>query len=387
MVNADELQIKIAQGAKPGEGGQLPGHKVDEVIARVRHSIAGVPLISPPPHHDIYSIEDLAQLIYDLKNVNPQARISVKLVAEVGVGTVAAGVAKAHADVVLISGYDGGTGASPLTSLRHAGIPWELGLAETQQVLVMNDLRSRIIVQTDGKLQTGRDVVIAALLGAEEFGFSTAPLVAMGCIMMRKCHLNTCPVGIATQDPALRKKFTGTPENVINFFFFVAEQIRQWMAKMGFRKMNEMIGRADMIEMRPALDHWKAAGLDYSQLLFVPPVPSRVSRRCTITQDHGLERGARRQADRATRKPAHRKRHGGGVQAAHSQCGSHGGRDALGRNRAQVRHRRACRRRPFTLRSPARRDKASARFWRPASRSNWKATPTITRARGFRAAS
>ena len=288
MVNADELQIKIAQGAKPGEGGQLPGHKVDEVIARVRHSIAGVPLISPPPHHDIYSIEDLAQLIYDLKNVNPKARISVKLVAEVGVGTVAAGVAKAHADVVLISGYDGGTGASPLTSLRHAGIPWELGLAETQQVLVMNDLRSRIIVQTDGKLQTGRDVVIAALLGAEEFGFSTAPLVSMGCVMMRKCHLNTCPVGIATQDPALRKKFTGTPENVINYFFFVAEQIRQWMAKMGFKKMSDMIGRADMIHMLPALDHWKAKGLDYSQLLFVPPLPSRVSRRCTTKQDHGL---------------------------------------------------------------------------------------------------
>ncbi len=288
MVNADELQIKIAQGAKPGEGGQLPGHKVDEVIARVRHSIAGVPLISPPPHHDIYSIEDLAQLIYDLKNVNPKARISVKLVAEVGVGTVAAGVAKAHADVVLISGYDGGTGASPLTSLRHAGIPWELGLAETQQVLVMNDLRSRIIVQTDGKLQTGRDVVIAALLGAEEFGFSTAPLVSMGCIMMRKCHLNTCPVGIATQDPALRKKFTGTPENVINYFFFVAEQIRQWMAKMGFKKMSDMIGRADLIHMLPALDHWKAKGLDYSQLLFVPPLPSRVSRRCTTKQDHGL---------------------------------------------------------------------------------------------------
>ena len=289
MVNADELQIKIAQGAKPGEGGQLPGHKVDEVIAQVRHSIAGVPLISPPPHHDIYSIEDLAQLIFDLKNVNPKARISVKLVAETGVGTVAAGVAKAHADVVLISGYDGGTGAAPLTSLKHAGAPWELGLAETQQVLVMNDLRSRIIVQTDGKLQTGRDVTIAALLGAEEFGFSTLPLVSMGCIMMRKCHLNTCPVGIATQDPALRKKFTGTPENVINYFFFVAEQVRQWMARMGFRNMKEMIGRADMIEMRPAVEHWKASGLDYSQLLFMPPVPSRISRRCTIAQDHGLE--------------------------------------------------------------------------------------------------
>ena len=226
LVNADELQIKMAQGAKPGEGGQLPGHKVDEVIARMRHSIPGVGLISPPPHHDIYSIEDLAQLIYDLKNVNPQARIAVKLVAEVGVGTVAAGVAKAHADVVLISGDTGGTGASPLSSIKHAGLPWELGLAETQQVLLLNDLRSRIRVQTDGKLQTGRDVVIAALLGAEEFGFATAPLVAMGCIMMRKCHLNTCPVGIATQDPVLRARFTGTPEHVINFFFFIAEQVR-----------------------------------------------------------------------------------------------------------------------------------------------------------------
>ena len=227
LVNADDLQIKIAQGAKPGEGGQLPGHKVDDFIARVRHSIPGVGLISPPPHHDIYSIEDLAQLIYDLKNANPRARISVKLVAEVGVGTVAAGVAKAHADVILISGYDGGTGASPISSIRHAGVPWELGLSETQQVLVMNDLRSRVRVQVDGKLQTGRDVAIAALLGAEEFGFSTAPLISMGCIMMRKCHLNTCPVGVATQDPELRKKFQGQPEHVINFFFFVAEDLRQ----------------------------------------------------------------------------------------------------------------------------------------------------------------
>ncbi|HEX4810691.1 MAG TPA: glutamate synthase large subunit [Bryobacteraceae bacterium] len=288
LVNADDLQIKIAQGAKPGEGGQLPGHKVDSEIARVRHSIPGVGLISPPPHHDIYSIEDLSQLIYDLKNVNPQARVSVKLVAEVGVGTVAAGVAKAHADVVLISGYDGGTGASPLTSIKHAGIPWELGLAETQQVLVMNDLRSRVRLQTDGKLQTGRDVVIAALLGAEEFGFSTAPLVAMGCIMMRKCHLNTCPVGIATQNPELRKKFEGKPENVINFFFFIAEEVRQWMAKLGFRTVNEMIGRVDKIEMRNAVEHWKAKGLDFSSILYNPQVPSRVGRRCLIAQDHGL---------------------------------------------------------------------------------------------------
>jgi len=289
LVNADELQIKIAQGAKPGEGGQLPGHKVDETIARVRHSIPGVPLISPPPHHDIYSIEDLAQLIYDLKNVNPTARISVKLVAESGVGTVAAGVAKAHADVVLISGHDGGTGASPLTSIKHAGVPWELGLAETQQVLVKNDLRSRIRVQTDGKLQTGRDVVIAALLGAEEFGFSTAPLVSMGCIMMRKCHLNTCPVGIATQDPALRKKFQGSPENVINFFFYIAEEVRQLMSKLGFRSMDEMTGRVDRIEMQGAIQHWKARGLDFSNILYNPQVPRRVGRRCLIAQDHGLD--------------------------------------------------------------------------------------------------
>jgi len=289
LVNADDLQIKIAQGAKPGEGGQLPGHKVDAEIARVRHSIPGVGLISPPPHHDIYSIEDLAQLIYDLKNVNPTARIHVKLVAEVGVGIVAAGVAKAHADVVLISGHDGGTGASPLTSIKHAGVPWELGLAETQQVLVMNDLRSRIRVQTDGKLSTGRDVAIAALLGAEEFGFSTAPLVTMGCIMMRKCHLNTCPVGIATQDPVLRAKFNGHPEHVINFFFYVAEELREIMASLGFRTVDEMVGRVDLLEMRPALEHWKAKGLDFSQILHNPEVPRRVGRHMTQKQDHGLE--------------------------------------------------------------------------------------------------
>ena len=288
QVNADELQIKMAQGAKPGEGGQLPGHKVDEVIARLRHSIPGVGLISPPPHHDIYSIEDLAQLIYDLKNVNPRARIAVKLVAEVGVGTVAAGVAKAHADVVLISGDSGGTGASPLSSIKHAGIPWELGLAETQQVLLLNDLRSRIRVQTDGKLQTGRDVVIAALLGAEEFGFATTPLIAMGCIMMRKCHLNTCSVGIATQDPELRKHFRGQPEHVINFFFFIAEQVRQYMADLGFRTVDEMVGRVDMLETIDAIDHWKAKGLDFSAILYNPPLPSRVVRRCVQSQDHGL---------------------------------------------------------------------------------------------------
>jgi len=289
LVNADELQIKIAQGAKPGEGGQLPGHKVDEVIARVRYSVPGVGLISPPPHHDIYSIEDLAQLIYDLKNANPRARVSVKLVAEAGVGTVAAGVAKAHADVILISGYDGGTGASPLTSLKHAGGPWEIGLAETQQTLVMNDLRSRVVLQTDGKLQTGRDVAIAALLGAEEFGFSTAPLITMGCIMMRKCHLNTCPVGIATQDPVLRAKFTGKPEHVINYFFFVAEELREIMAKLGFRRVDDMVGRSDKLEMKAGVEHWKARGLDFSQLLYHPQVPSSVGKRCTMAQDHGLE--------------------------------------------------------------------------------------------------
>ena len=289
LVNADELQIKMAQGAKPGEGGQLPGHKVDDVIARLRHSIPGVGLISPPPHHDIYSIEDLAQLIFDLKNVNPQARIAVKLVAEVGVGTVAAGVSKAHADVVLISGDSGGTGASPLSSIKHAGIPWELGLAETQQTLLLNDLRSRIRVQTDGKLQTGRDVVIAALLGAEEFGFATTPLVAMGCIMMRKCHLNTCSVGIATQDPELRKHFQGQPEHVINFFFFIAEQVRQYMAEMGFRTVDEMVGRVDMLDSRPAVNHWKARGLDLSAILYNPPLPSRVERYCVHAQDHGLK--------------------------------------------------------------------------------------------------
>src|SRR3982075_1171519 len=289
LVNADELQIKMAQGAKPGEGGQLPGHKVDEVIAKVRHSVPGVGLISPPPHHDIYSIEDLAQLIYDLKNVNPKARISVKLVAEVGVGTVAAGVAKAHADVILISGDTGGTGAAPLSSIKHAGIPWELGLAETQQVLLLNDLRSRIRVQTDGKLQTGRDVAIATLLGAEEFGFATTPLIAMGCIMMRKCHLNTCSVGIATQDPELRKQFQGQPEHVINFFFFIAEQVRQYMAELGFRTMDEMVGRVDMLDVEPAVDLWKARGLDMSVLLYNPPVPARVARRCVQAQEHGLQ--------------------------------------------------------------------------------------------------
>jgi glutamate synthase (ferredoxin) len=290
LVNADDLQIKMAQGAKPGEGGQLPGHKVYPWIAKVRHSTPGVTLISPPPHHDIYSIEDLAQLVYDLKNANNRARVHVKLVAEVGVGTVAAGVAKAHADVVLISGHDGGTGASPLTSIKHSGVPWELGLAETQQVLVLNKLRDRIVVQADGQLRTGREVVVAALLGAEEFGFSTAALVVSGCIMMRVCHLNTCPVGVATQDPELRKKFTGKPEFVENYFRFVAEDVRELMAELGFRTMDEMIGRSDRLEMRTAVEHWKANGVDLSQILYQPDVPAGVSRRAVRAQDHGLER-------------------------------------------------------------------------------------------------
>jgi glutamate synthase (ferredoxin) len=290
LVNAEDLQIKMAQGAKPGEGGQLPGHKVYPWIAKVRHSTPGVGLISPPPHHDIYSIEDLAQLIHDLKNGNPRARISVKLVSEVGVGTVAAGVAKAHSDVVLISGHDGGTGAAPLTSIKHGGTPWELGLAETQQVLVMNKLRDRIIVQVDGQMKTGRDVVIGALMGAEEFGFSTAPLVVMGCIMMRVCHLNTCPVGIATQDPRLREKFTGRPEFVENFFRYIAEEVREHMAQLGFRTMDEMIGRIDRLDVTAAVDHWKARGLDFSAILHRPAVGPEVAVRRIVEQDHGLDR-------------------------------------------------------------------------------------------------
>ena len=290
LVSAQELQIKMAQGAKPGEGGQLPGHKVDAYIASVRHSTPGVGLISPPPHHDIYSIEDLAQLIFDLKNSNPRARISVKLVSEVGVGTVAAGVAKAHSDVVLISGDSGGTGASPLTSIKHAGIPWELGLAETHQVLVANDLRSRIVVQTDGQIKTGRDVVVAALLGAEEYGIASAALVVTGCIMMRVCHLNTCPVGIATQDPRLRAKFEGKPEHVVNYFRFVAGAVRELMAQLGFRKVDEMVGRMDKLNPARAIRHWKGRRLDLTPLLQMPEVPPTVGTRCTRKQDHGIDR-------------------------------------------------------------------------------------------------
>ncbi|MBM3511453.1 MAG: glutamate synthase large subunit, partial [Alphaproteobacteria bacterium] len=290
LVNADQLQIKIAQGAKPGEGGQLPGRKVSGLIAKVRYSTPGVGLISPPPHHDIYSIEDLAQLIFDLKNANPEASISVKLVSEVGVGTVAAGVSKARADHITISGYEGGTGASPLTSLTHAGSPWEIGLAETHQTLLLNGLRGRSAVQVDGGLRTGRDVVIGALLGADEFGFSTAPLIATGCIMMRKCHLNTCPVGVATQDPELRKRFTGKPEHVINYFFFVAEEIRELMAELGFRTFNEMIGRTDRLDMRRAIDHWKAQGIDLSRLLYRPAVAPGTATYKSEAQDHPIAR-------------------------------------------------------------------------------------------------
>ena len=290
LVNADDLQIKMAQGAKPGEGGQLPGHKVYPWIAKTRYSTPGVGLISPPPHHDIYSIEDLAQLIHDLKNANPRARVHVKLVAEVGVGTVAAGVSKAHADVVLISGHDGGTGAAPLTSLKHAGAPWELGLAETQQTLLRAKLRDRIVVQADGQMKTGRDVIIAALLGAEEFGFATAPLVVSGCIMMRVCHLDTCPVGVATQNPELRKRFSGRPEFVVNFFEFIAEEVREYLAALGFRTLEEAVGRTDLLDSEQAVGHWKAAGLDLAPILHMPALPEGSATRNTTTQDHGIAR-------------------------------------------------------------------------------------------------
>ncbi|MBE9609018.1 glutamate synthase-related protein [Chitinilyticum piscinae] len=288
LVNADQIQIKMAQGAKPGEGGQLPGHKVSEYIGYLRHSVPGVGLISPPPHHDIYSIEDLAQLIHDLKNVNKQASISVKLVSEVGVGTVAAGVSKAKADHLVIAGHDGGTGASPQSSIKHCGTPWELGLAETQQTLVLNQLRGRIRVQVDGQMKTGRDVVIGALLGADEFGFATAPLVVEGCIMMRKCHLNTCPVGVATQDPELRRRFTGQPEHVVNYFFFIAEEVREIMAQMGIRKFDDLIGRADLLDKRAGIEHWKAKGLDFSKIFHLPAMPDSVARLHAEEQDHGL---------------------------------------------------------------------------------------------------
>ena len=328
LVNADELQIKMAQGAKPGEGGQLPGHKVDDYIAKIRYSTPGVGLISPPPHHDIYSIEDLAQLIHDLKNSNDRARISVKLVAEVGVGTIAAGVAKAKADVVLISGYDGGTGASPLQSIKHAGIPWELGLAETQQILVMNNLRGRIYVETDGQLKTGRDVAIAAMLGAEEFGFASAALVASGCIMMRVCHLNTCPVGIATQDPELRKKFEGKPEHVVNMMMFIAEEVREHMAQLGFRTIDEMVGQVECLDANEAIEHWKARHIDLSAILHRPDVPADWPLHRVETQDHGLEKALDQPTDRAV-QGCTRTQEAGRSAPADSQRQSHRRHDAL----------------------------------------------------------
>ena len=337
LVNADMMQIKVAQGAKPGEGGQLPGHKVDAKIARVRHSTPGVGLISPPPHHDIYSIEDLAQLIFDLKNVNPAADVSVKLVSEVGVGTVAAGVAKARADHITISGFEGGTGASPLTSLKHAGSPWELGLAETQQTLVLNRLRGRVAIQADGGLRTGRDVVIAALLGADEFGFSTAPLIAAGCIMMRKCHLNTCPVGVATQDPVLRKRFKGLPEHIVNYFFFVAEEVREMMAAMGFTSLDEMIGQSDLLDKNDAIHHWKAKGLDFSRIFHKPDAGPNVAIRHSERQVHPIANVLDRDVDRAKPHTAletgERRRH----RREGAQFGSHGRRHAVGRGRQALR--------------------------------------------------
>lgn len=321
LVNAKEIQIKMAQGAKPGEGGQLPGKKVYPWVAQTRNSTPGVGLISPPPHHDIYSIEDLAELIHDLKNANDQARISVKLVSEVGVGTIAAGVAKGRADVILISGYDGGTGSSPRTSMKHAGLPWELGLAETHQTLLLNNLRSRVVVETDGKLMTGRDVVIAALLGAEEYGFATAPLVILGCVMMRVCNLDTCPVGVATQNPELRKKFAGNPDHIVNFMYFIAQEMREWMAKLGFRSIDEMIGRTDKLEMAKAIHHFKAKGLDYSKIFYQPEVPAEYGHYCQMSQDHELEKSLDKSVLLEICKPALEK--GEPVSAVLPICNTH----------------------------------------------------------------
>ena len=343
LTNSDDIQIKMAQGAKPGEGGQLPGHKVYPWVANTRHSTPGVGLISPPPHHDIYSIEDLAQLIHDLKNANPSARIHVKLVSEVGVGTIAAGVSKAHADVVLISGHDGGTGAAPLTSLKHAGGPWELGLAETQQTLLLNGLRDRIVVQTDGQLKTGRDVVIAALLGAEEYGFATAPLVVSGCIMMRVCHLDTCPVGVATQNPVLRERFAGKPEFVVNFFEFIAEEVREYLAELGFRTLDEAIGHAEVLDIQRAVDHWKADGLDLSPILHVPSLPEGASRHQTVDAGPRPGQGARQRADPDLRA-GHRQRRTGPGAAGDPERQPDRRHDARPRDHQEVPRRRAARR-------------------------------------------
>ena len=383
LTNADDLQIKMAQGAKPGEGGQLPGHKVYPWIARTRHSTPGVGLISPPPHHDIYSIEDLKQLIHDLKNSNPVARVHVKLVAEMGVGTVAAGVSKAKADVVLISGHDGGTGASPLTSLKHAGGPWELGLAETQQTLVLNGLRDRIVVQTDGQLKTGRDVVIAALLGAEEFGFATAPLVVSGCVMMRVCHLDTCPVGVATQNPELRERFTGKPEFVVNFFEFIAEEVRELMAQLGFRTMQEMIGHVEALDVRSAVDHWKAHGLDIGP----HPRPSRQPLRADAVPDGGagprLGRGARSGVD-PSGQVGDRARRAGRRSICRSATSTAPSARCSATRSPSVGRAKVCPTARSTSRSPVPPGRASAPSCRAASRCGSKATPTTTSARACR---
>ena len=388
LTNADELQIKISQGAKPGEGGELPGHKVDAIIARTRHSTPGVGLISPPPHHDIYSIEDIKQLIHDLKNANPEARVSVKLVSEVGVGTVAAGVVKAHADHVLISGHEGGTGASPLTSIKHAGLPWELGLAETHQTLVLNDLRSRMTLQTDGQLKTGRDVVIATLLGAEEYGFATAPLISLGCIMMRKCHLNTCPVGIATQDPELRKRFAGKPEHVVNYLFMVAEDARAIMAALGFRTIDEMVGRVDVLEVDAAIEHWKTDGLDLTAVLMPAVKPYPEAERSPHQEPEPRARArARPEADRA-RAPGPGKARGAKPRldrAAGGQHQPHHRHAALPRADEGARRARPRPTTPSTSSSRARPARASAPSSRAASRSSSRATPTTTWARASRA--
>ena len=343
LASAEQIQIKMAQGAKPGEGGQLPGKKVSEYIAELRYSTPGVELISPPPHHDIYSIEDLAQLIHDLKNANPKASISVKLVSEVGVGTVAAGVSKAKSDHVTISGHDGGTGASPWSSIKHAGTPWELGLAETQQTLVLNRLRGRIAVQVDGQLKTGRDVVVGAILGADEFGFATAPLVVQGCIMMRKCHLNTCPVGVATQDPVLRRKFSGKPEYVVNFFFFVAEEVRELMASLGVRKLSELIGRTDLLDMRKGIEHWKAKGLDFSRIFYMPKMPADVALLPPREAGPRPGEGARPPADRA-RAAGARARREGLDRHADPQHQPHRRHDPVARDRQALRPRGPARR-------------------------------------------
>lgn len=384
LVNADQIQIKMAQGAKPGEGGQLPGHKVSEYIGFLRHSVPGVGLISPPPHHDIYSIEDLAQLIHDLKNTNPVASISVKLVSEIGIGTVAAGVAKAKADHIVVAGHDGGTGASPWSSIKHAGSPWELGLAETQQTLVLNRLRSRIRLQVDGQIKTGRDVVIGALLGADEFGFATAPLVVEGCIMMRKCHLNTCPVGVATQDPELRKRFSGQPEHVVNFFFFIAEEVRELMAQLGVRRFDELIGRADLLDMKAGISHWKARGLDYSRIFYLPPVPAEVPRMHTEGQDHGLD-GALDQQLIALAKPALEKGEKVNIDLPVRNINRTVGAMLSGKVAAAWGH-AGLPNDTIHIRLNGTAGRASAPSSRAASRSSWWARATTTSARACRAA-